>query len=91
MLGFYVVTGPTHFVAASATDVAAVECNPVDAAVSGSTQGFGLVAGPGVSAFANIVPNVVGSSPTGFTFTLVCTTNPTCEMTYRVVCADLTP
>jgi hypothetical protein len=42
--------------------------NAGDAAVGWAPEGYGLVAGPGVSS-----------------------TNPTCSITHRIICADLTP
>jgi hypothetical protein len=90
--GFYVVAGSAHAVLASATDVESLNCtNAGDAAVSWAPEGYGLVAGPGVSGFLNVVPALTGTLPTGFTFTFVCSTNPTCTITHRIICADLTP
>jgi len=91
LVGFYVVTGANRVVAASATDVSSLSCNAGDAAMSWAPEGFGLVVGPGVSGFLNVVPIETASVPTGFTFTFICSTNPTCDIRQRIVCADLTP
>ena len=88
--GFYVVAGPTNTVNVSAVDTETVSCNAGDAAMSWATEGYGLVAGPGVSGFENVVPTTNGSSPTGFTFTFICNTFPTCnQLTHRIICADV--
>ena len=89
---FYVVDGAQKDVAASANDVETISCDPGDAATGWTGEGLGLVAGPGVSGFRNVTPVLTGTTPSGFTFTFICTTNPTCEdLQHRVICADLTP
>ncbi len=88
---FYVVDGATKVVPSSTTDVETVSCSPGDAATGWAMEGAGLVAGPASSGHRTVIPVVAGTLPTGFTFKYVCSTAPTCEITHRVICADLTP
>ncbi|MEZ5331919.1 MAG: hypothetical protein R2991_07650 [Thermoanaerobaculia bacterium] len=91
-LAFYVVEGATKLVSASATDVETLSCDdPADAATGWAMEGAGLVSGPAASGHRSVVPVVTGTTPTGFTFRYVCATAPTCEITNRIVCADLSP
>ncbi len=88
---FYVVNGPTKNVPASSTDIETLSCNAGDAAVSWAMEGAGLVAGPAASGHRTVIPVLTATSPTGFTFKYVCTTNPQCEITNRIVCAGGAP
>lgn len=91
-VSFYIVQGSTKTIGDSAIDVETLNCSNLgDAAVSWADEGAGLFAGPGVSGFQNVLPQLTGSLPIGFTFTFFCTTNPTCTLTHRIICADLTP
>jgi hypothetical protein len=88
---FYVVDGATKSVPASTTDVETVSCNPGDAVTGWAMEGAGLVSGPAASGHRTVIPVVSGTVPTGFTFKYVCSTAPSCEITHRIICADLTP
>ncbi len=90
---FYVVTSTPVTVPSSGTDTQTLSCSdPADAAVGWTKEGFGLVAGPGVSGFLNSAPVLTGTRPTGIAFTFVCSTTPSCDnLTYRVICADRSP
>lgn len=88
---FYVVDGVTKNVPASGTDVETLSCNAGDAVTGWAMEGAGLVSGPAASGHRTVIPVVTGTQPTGFTFKYVCSTTPHCEITHRIICADLTP
>lgn len=90
--GFYVVTGPTKTVLASETDEETLTCtNPGDAATGWAMEGAGLVSGPASSGHRTVIPVLDGTLPVGFLFKYVCSTAPSCEITNRIICADLSP
>lgn len=89
VLSFYIATGPATTLNLSATNVQELGCDSGDAAVSWANEGNGLIDGPGVAGFLNVVPVTTGALPSGFRFTFFCTTSPSCQVTYRVICADL--
>ena len=89
---FYVVQGNAKLIGLETTDFETLSCTSLDdAAVSWSYEGSGLIGGPGAGGFMNVLPLLTGSHPSGFTFSFFCSTYPTCGITYRIICADLTP
>jgi hypothetical protein len=84
----YVVTA-TRQLAVSQDDVSQVSCHLGDVALSWTHDGTGILAVTGVAGETYVAPRFEGARIVGFDFTFRCRTDPTCNVNYRVICANL--
>ena len=91
-VNFYVISGPPKEVPADTVDVETLVCRAGDAVTGWAAEGAGVTNKPvSWGGDRTVIPIMNQATPVGFEFKHWCLTDPICEITYRIICADLTP